>query len=94
LVALVVPNFEVVCHAVGSHKSPHDLVKNPQVKQLILNDLRRLSGRLAPFETIKKVGLIANEWSIEGTELTPTLKLRRQQINKKYHHLIESLYDT
>ena len=45
------------------------------------------------FETIKAVGIIATEFSIESKKLTATLKLRRNEINKKYDVLIASLYD-
>ena len=68
------------------------MAKNQDVNDLIFNDLEQLSGSLAKFETIKAVGVVDQEFSIEGTELTATLKLRRTEINKKYDPLIASLY--
>ncbi|MEK9727870.1 MAG: AMP-binding protein, partial [Candidatus Margulisiibacteriota bacterium] len=94
LVALVVPDYDAVRQTLSIDGLPEDLVKNEDVKSLILNDLGILSAPLASFETVKNIGLVAHEFSIEGKELTPTLKLRRNEIIKKYQVLITSLYDT
>ena len=72
---------------------PDDPNANYKCIELIKGDLRRFSSDLASYETVQKVALISTEFSIEGKELTPTLKLRRKEINKKYQDLIESLYD-
>ena len=93
LVALVVPDFDQVCQALDVSLSPDELIARDDVYSLIFNDLKRFSSRMASFETIKKIRLLSSEFSISGMELTPTLKLRRDEINKKYQDLIESLYD-
>ena len=92
LVALVVPDYDQVNQTLGTSYTPQELAKNQDVNDLIFNDLEQLSGSLAKFETIKAVGVVDQEFSIEGTELTATLKLRRTEINKKYDPLIASLY--
>ena len=69
-----------------------DLCNHPDLIELINKDIIKLSHSLAPFETVKRFALLPDELSINGCELTPTLKLRRQEINKKYQDLIESLY--
>ena len=51
-----------------------------------------VNSRLPPYETMKKVGVVAEEWSIEGGELTPSLKLKRRIIEKKYADQIRSFY--
>jgi long-chain acyl-CoA synthetase len=93
LSALIVIDVDNVQQALGVSDSLDVLSKQPSVKELIAADLKRLSVHLATFETVKRFALVPNEFSIDGKELTPTLKLRRQEINKKYHDLIESLYD-
>ncbi|MEC8678068.1 MAG: AMP-binding protein, partial [Candidatus Margulisiibacteriota bacterium] len=93
LVALVVPDFDQVNQTLGTSYTPQELAQNQDVNDLIFNDLDQLSGSLAKFETIKALGIVEHEFSIEGTELTATLKLRRNEINKKYDALIASLYD-
>ena len=51
-----------------------------------------VTKELAPHEKIKKIALLAQEFTIEGGELTPTLKVRRKNVEEKYHELIDSLY--
>lgn len=92
LTALVSPNVE---HLQQQLRLPiSDSLFQSKAEALILSDIQRLSQSLASYETVKKIALLNHEFSIEGTELTPTLKLRRPNINKKYQNLIESLYDS
>ena len=44
-------------------------------------------------EQIKKFELLPYEWSVEGGELTPTLKLKRKVIMEKYKDAIERIYN-
>ena len=51
---------------------------------------------MAPFakwEQVKVIKVIPEPFTIEGGELTPTLKLKRDPIKKKYGALIESIYE-
>jgi len=52
----------------------------------------RINSRLAQYESIKKFVLLPRDFSIEGGELTPTLKLRRKVIYEKYKDRIEGMY--
>ena len=47
-----------------------------------------------PYKTIKYFAVVLNDFSIEGGELTPTLKLKRKFILEKYQGIIEDLYVT
>ena len=47
---------------------------------------------LAPHEKIKKIALLNQEFTVEGGELTPTLKVRRKRVEEKYRELIAALY--
>ncbi|MCF6180020.1 MAG: hypothetical protein L3J63_11630 [Geopsychrobacter sp.] len=51
-----------------------------------------MNKHLPPYETIKKFVLLPREFSIEGGELTPTLKMKRKVIYEKYRDRIEGLY--
>jgi len=44
------------------------------------------------WETIKRFELMPDEWTIDGGELTPTLKVKRKIVTEKYQALIEKLY--
>ncbi len=47
---------------------------------------------LAHFETLKRMKLVADEWTIEGGELTPSMKLKRRIVEKKYEAVIGEFY--
>jgi len=51
-----------------------------------------VNASLARVQTIKKFVIIPEEFSIEGGEMTPTMKMKRKVINEKYTKEIESLY--
>jgi long-chain acyl-CoA synthetase len=96
LTALIVPNIERLLEF-AKEKNIHyyvldDLVLHTPVQELFQQRLNDINSRLAPYETIKKFVLLAHDFSIEGGELTPTLKLRRKIIYEKYKHRIEDLY--
>jgi long-chain acyl-CoA synthetase len=93
LVALVVIDVTAVSNALGRPFSMTDSEVYTNAVQHILTDCRRLSVPLARFETIKKVAILTTPFSIDGGELTPTLKYRRSEINKKYASQIAALYD-
>jgi len=52
-----------------------------------------LSDDLAKFERIKRIKLLAKEFSIEAGELTPTMKVKRRVIEQKYKNLIDEIYE-
>ena len=95
-VALIVPAFKVVVHhfeQTGVHfNSNGEIVIHPEVNALIEAEIRRLNQHFGRYSQIKKFVLFAEEWSIAGGELTPTLKLKRRQLLKKYAKEVESLY--
>jgi len=96
LTALIVPNLE---RLLGFAKEKHihyyeldDLVMTAPVQNLFEQRLAEINSRLAHFETIKKFALLPHDFSIEGGELTPTLKMKRKVIYEKYRQRIEDMY--
>lgn len=96
LTALIVPNLERVLEfAKEKHIQYYeldDLIMHEPVQKLFEQRLAEINSRLAPYETIKKFVLLPHDFSIEGGELTPTLKLKRKIIYEKYKQKIEDLY--
>lgn len=96
LTALIVPNLErLLEYAKEKHIQYYqidDLVMHEPVQQLFARRLAGINKHLAPYETIKKFVLLAHDFSIDGGELTPTLKLRRKIIYEKYKYKIEDMY--
>ena len=96
VIAVIVPNMERMLEF-AKEKHLHffemeDLVMNEQVQKLFEQRLAEINSHLPPYETIKKFVLLPRDFSIEGGELTPTLKLRRKVIYEKYKQKIEDLY--
>jgi long-chain acyl-CoA synthetase len=94
--ALIVPAFRTIAdhferRGVQLHTN-HEIVTNHEVKALIESEIRRLNEHFGRYSQIKKFVLLADEWSLAAGELTPTLKLKRRQLLKKYANEIESLY--
>jgi long-chain acyl-CoA synthetase len=94
--SLIVPAFQTVAdhfdqRGVQLH-SNREIVTNPEVHALIESEIRRLNEHFGHYAQIKKFVLLEEEWSLAGGELTPTLKLKRRQLLKKYAKEIESLY--
>jgi len=94
--ALIVPDFERLRAWAKEQGAPANdkqaLIADRRVVDMIKADVNRLTRELADYEKVKRIGLLAEEFSIDGGELTPTLKVRRRVVEEKYAELIESLY--
>jgi long-chain acyl-CoA synthetase len=73
-------------------KDPAELVKDPKVKQKYESIVKKVNAGLEHHETIKKVGVVAEEWNIESGELTPSMKLKRRVILENYKDKINAMY--
>jgi long-chain acyl-CoA synthetase len=94
--ALIVPNYPALAAYARAHgirfEQPAELIRNPEIYDLAMNEIERQTQDLSPFEKVKKIAFIENQFTIESGELTPTLKVRRSLIEKKYEALIDQLY--
>lgn len=95
--ALIVPVWEQLesyCKLKGIEvKSRSEMCQHPRIIDLIQRQIDGLTPNLPKYEKIKKVALLENEFTIEGGELTPTLKVKRRVIDQKYRDVIEKLYE-
>jgi len=95
--ALIVPSFENLKEWAKQNKisygTIHDLVRNPAVLEMFKNIVEEFNQQFNHVEQIKKFELCAHEWTVDGGELTPTLKLKRKVIMEKYKDAIERIYD-
>jgi long-chain acyl-CoA synthetase len=95
--ALIVPVWEQLesyCKLKGIEvKSHSELCRHPRIIDLIQRQIDGLTPNLAKYERVKKVALLENEFTIEGGELTPTLKVKRRIIDEKYRDVIKKLYE-
>jgi long-chain acyl-CoA synthetase len=93
---IISPHFPLLedwVHANGvTFHSHQDLVAAPKVRELYRGIVEDLNKRLAQFETIKKILIVPDEFTVAGGELTPTLKLKRRVIEARYKQQIDELY--
>lgn len=94
--ALIVPNFLNLtewCLKNGvTAKTPEEMAKSPEVKKVFQQYIDEKNKNFGQWETVKKFTLMPKEWSIDGGELTPTMKVKRKVVNEKYKAEIEALY--
>ncbi len=94
--ALIVPSFDNLKIWAKQNNisfgTVHDLVRNPAVLEMFKNIVEEFNREFNHVEQIKKFELCANEWTVDGGELTPTLKLKRKVIMEKYKDAIERIY--
>ncbi len=96
LAALIVPNFEKLereAAALGvSAQSREELVSNDQVKALIQGEIDRFNKNLDRQEKIRRFALLSRDFTIDDDEITPSLKVKRKNIDKKYKSVIDEMY--
>ncbi|MDP2370658.1 AMP-dependent synthetase/ligase [Rhodoferax sp.] len=68
------------------------LTRAPEVQALIQTELDRVNQKFARVEQIKKFFLLENQLTAEDEELTPTMKLKRKLVEKKYAAQIDAMY--
>jgi long-chain acyl-CoA synthetase len=93
---LISPNFQALTRWASQNgvttKDHAELVKDPKVKKQYQDLVKKVNGTLEHHETLKKVGVVGEEWTVETGELTPSMKLKRRIILEKYKGMIDGLY--
>ena len=94
--AIIAPNFASL-ETWASHHGIHslqrsELIAHPAVTEVYLKIVQSVNADLASFETVKRFRLVAEEWTIESGELTPSMKLKRRVITARYAALIDAIY--
>jgi long-chain acyl-CoA synthetase len=95
-VCVVVPDFVVMEKVIREKGFPADraeFARNPGViKYYETEILNHLKSKFASYELPKKVLILGEGFTVENGMLTPTLKLKRREVLKKYQPTIDSLY--
>jgi long-chain acyl-CoA synthetase len=94
--ALIVPNFEQLTNYAKLKnldlKTPHEFCENSRIINLLEREVEKLTNNLSQYEKVKKIALLENELTVEGGELTPTLKVKRRVVDEKYKSEIDKIY--
>jgi long-chain acyl-CoA synthetase len=94
--ALIVPEWEQLesyAKLKGLDLRTHeDFCHDPRIVNLFERQIAARTQNLAQFEKIKRIALLDKELTVEGGELTPTLKVKRRVVNEKYREVIDRIY--
>lgn len=93
---LISPNFpalETWARGQGiAFSSRKELVANPAVQAAYQQVVDRVNATLANFETMKRLCVVADEWTLDTGELTPSMKLKRRFVEQRYAAEIACFY--
>jgi long-chain acyl-CoA synthetase len=94
--ALISPNFTFLHDWCTRHKIQYrdnnELIKIPEVVTRYQKEVNIVNKGLGEHERIKRIRLVCEEWSPQTGEMSPTLKLKRNILSKKYDGIIDEIY--
>jgi len=95
--ALIQPNFEFIREWAHRHDivlgDNNNLINNQEVLKRIQEEVNICNTNFGKWEQIKRFELTADEWSIDGGHLTPTMKMKRKIIKEIYKDLYDKIYN-
>jgi long-chain acyl-CoA synthetase len=94
--ALISPNFAALEELAKHHgiqaASRAELVADDRVVALYADVVSEVNGTLANFESLKRFRVVADEWTQDSGELTPSMKIKRRVLTARYAAVIDELY--
>lgn len=96
LSALVIPEFEEIKKYASKNSikftDMNDLVNDKRIYDLISTEVNNATEKFSRVEQLKKIKVLPEEWTIEGGELTASLKVKRKVVEEKYNDVIDQIY--
>ena len=97
ITALIVPDYEALKEFADSRRihydDPKELTKMKQIYEMLEKDLGEFQRKLAGYEKVRKFTILDKPFTIEGGEMTPSMKLKRKVIEERYTNLIDDMYE-
>jgi len=94
--ALIVPSFEGIkewCRRKNiTYTTDAEMIAMERIENRIWKDVEKSNANFGKWEQVKKIKILLDPFTIDGGELTPTMKLKRKPILAKYQNEIEELY--
>ena len=95
--ALIQPSFDLAKiwlekQGISCKKDMESICKNENLFNKINAEIRLHDEKFGKWEQVKKIRLTPVKWSIEGGHLTPTMKVKRKMVMKKFQYLIDEIY--
>ena len=95
--ALIVPSFDFIKeyyhHKHYDYPGDVEVMSDEKLVQKLDREIDRYNQDFGKWAQVKKYELIQEPFSIEGGELTPTLKLKRKAILKKFEQQVDAIYE-
>ncbi len=94
--ALIVPNFDKLKQLAAEKgitaASQTELAQHAEIRAVIEQEVESACAGMARYEQIKKIAILYEEFSIEKGEITPTMKVRRREVERIYAERIDEIY--
>jgi long-chain acyl-CoA synthetase len=94
--ALIVPDYKALEDYAEAHNIQYDkleeLLSNVDILRMLDGRIELLQANFAPYEKIKRYWLLPEPFTMEGGELTNTLKVKRKFVAEKYKDIIDKMY--
>ena len=94
--ALVIPNFEKLRQYAAANDlelaGDKELCRHEKIIELLELEVQEACKGMPRYEQVKKIAVLDQEFSIEKGEITPTMKVRRREVEKIYAEQIEKIY--
>ncbi|MBV1858671.1 MAG: AMP-binding protein [Nannocystaceae bacterium] len=82
----------VLAESGSSAKTMAEAAQDETFKTWMMQQVEGVNADLARVQTIKKIAVLPEDLSIEGGDMTPTMKVKRKVVNKKYADIIDGFY--
>ena len=97
LSALIIPDFEemsarLAARGIGSGMNKADIVKMPESNAKMREEIDSLTAAMSRVTLIRRFTIMSDEWTIDGGELTASLKIKRNVIQEKFKDVIDKMY--
>ena len=95
--ALIFPNWDILkkealARGLNTERSSSELAQDHEVRRLLHAHIEQAQVSIANYEMIKRFTILAEPFSMENGELTPTLKIKRNVVYKHYAQAISDMY--
>jgi long-chain acyl-CoA synthetase len=96
-IALICPNWNLVrleLPQLPADASPETLASRDDVRAFLTHEVRKQTHALATYEQVRRIIVVPREFSVEGSELSPSMKIKRRVVEARYAPEIERAYQT
>ncbi len=94
--ALISPNFNYLHYYASKHKLHYrdnkELIQLPQIVKRMQKEVTEMNKHIGQIEQIKRFRMVCEPWTNTTGELSPTLKLKRRVLYRRYEHILREIY--